>query len=145
MIFLVQSPHAWRGVWQRPHHLMTRFAAAGHGVRYVESRYLSWLLKDPGRFQLSKPEQPAPGIEVRPVTLLAGERFAFIRRINKVRLIRALAEPHHADKALKRVLWLYNPHEAHLAEFVPHDVLVYDIMDEYQGFPWSPKEIAEPR
>jgi UDP-galactopyranose mutase len=39
------------------------------------------------------------------------------------------------------VLWLYNPHESHLADSVPHDLLIYDIMDEYLGFPWSPVSI----
>jgi len=42
-----------------------------------------------------------------------------------------------------RVLWLYDPHHGYLADRVPHDLLVYDIMDEFSGFPWSPPGVAE--
>ncbi len=141
MIFLFQSPHAWRGARQRPHHLAARFAAAGHTVRWVEPRYVKWLLNERRRFFQSRRENPAERIEVAPVTLLNGERFPMIRAINKSRLRRTMT-PSLSALGEKRVLWLYNPHEAHLAETVPHDLLIYDIMDEYRGFPWSPPNIV---
>jgi glycosyltransferase involved in cell wall biosynthesis len=142
LIFLIQSPHGWRsGAWQRPHHLATRFARAGHFVRYVQPRYVKWLAREPGRFARTRSERSGNGdrgVEVKTVTLLNGERFAAIRRFNQLRLTRALRAPAPPAASGPRVLWLYNPHEAHLAETVPHDLLVYDIMDEYRGFPWSP-------
>ncbi|MBI1784266.1 glycosyltransferase [Candidatus Sumerlaeota bacterium] len=142
MIFLIQSPHAWRGARQRPHHLAARFAGAGHAVRWVEPRYLRWLIDDRARFFQSRRERLANGIEVVPVTLINGERFSVIRNFNKSKLRGALSAP-PPNGAGKRVLWLYNPHESHLARTVPHDLLVYDMMDEYRGFPWSPPGIAE--
>jgi UDP-galactopyranose mutase len=143
MIFLTQTPHPWRGIRQRPHHLMSRFAGSGHFVRWVEPRYLRWLVDRPGDFFRARAEQPAERLEVRPITLVNGERFAPIRALNQFHLARALNRPLPPGAAGPRILWLYNPHEAHLAERVPHDLLIYDIMDEYQGFPWSPPRVAE--
>lgn len=150
MIFLIQSPHAWRGLWQRPHHLASRFAAAGHRVRYVEPRYVRWLFGERERFFRSRAERPAERIEVAPVTLINGERFPPIRARNQRALAAALnrsfnpgSPPDSLDPNEPRVLWLYNPHESALADAVPHDLLIYDIMDEYRGFPWSPPRVAD--
>lgn len=80
-----------------------------------------------------------PNLEVRAVTLLNGERLDFIRRRNRQRLQKAMTTAPGDDGSMNgpTVLWLYNPHESHLAASVPHDLLIYDIMDEYLGFPWS--------
>lgn len=86
----MQSPHAWRGVWQRPHHLATRFARRGHFVRYVEPRYLRRLFESPSAFLASRAEDPAPNLEVRPATLVNGERVGAIRNWNLRSLAREL-------------------------------------------------------
>lgn len=140
MNFLFQSPHAWRGVWQRPHHLAREFARAGHAVRYVQPRYLKWLIEDRARFFQSRSERVDAKIDIRSVTLVNGERFEAVRSRN----LRALAKELSLPKSdVPRVLWLYNPHEAALTDLVPHEILVYDIMDEYRGFPWSPPNIEK--
>lgn len=143
MIFLVQTPHPWRGIRQRPHHLMTRFAGQGHFVHWVETRYLRWLAGRTGEFLRARAEAPLPNLQVRPQTLVNGERLPPIRAHNQFWLARKLNAPLPSQAQGPRILWLYNPHEGHLADRVPHDLLVYDIMDEYQGFPWSPPHVAE--
>lgn len=143
MIFLMQSPHGWRGVRQRSHHLALRFARAGHFVRWVEPRYARWLVDEPRRFIRAREERPVEGIEVLPVTLVNGEAWRAIRHYNEHRLAAELNRPLPRAASGPRVLWLYNPHEGHLARSVPHDLLVYDIMDEYKGFPWLPRGIEE--
>ncbi len=70
------------------------------------------------------------------MTLLNGERLPLVRRFNQGRLAAALNFPLAETGASPRVLWLYNPHEAHLADSVAHELLVYDVMDEYAAFPW---------
>ena len=142
MIILMQTPHAWRGIRQRCHHLAVRFARRGHTVRWVEPRYLAWLVGRAEDFLRARPEEPEPRLEVRPVTLVNGERLAPIRARNKRRLAQALNSSSPSGDG-PRVLWLYSPHEGHLADSVAHDLLIYDIMDEYQGFPWSPRRIAQ--
>lgn len=139
----MQSPHAWSGAWQRPHHLASRFASGGSFVRYAEPRYLKWLATEPRRFFESRSVRARPDLETRSVALANGERFGPIRRANLRRLARALDAPLPAGARGPRVLWLYNPHEAALADLVPHDLLVYDIMDEYSAFPWAPPRVAE--
>ena len=143
MIFLVQTPHAWRGIRQRPHHLMTRFARRGHAVRWVESRYARWLVGRSAEFFRARSERPEANLEVRPVTLINGERLAPIRAWNKARLARVMDRPPTPGAKGPRVLWIYSPHEGHLVDRVAHDLVVYDIMDEYRGFPWSPSGIVE--
>lgn len=146
MHFLFQSPHGWHDLFQRPHHLATQFCENGHTVRWVEPRYASWWFKDPGRFRQSVNATPSDRLSVCSVTLLNGERFGWVRNRNKRNLAAAFVreEPRSKNSGgseSARILWLYNPHEVHLADSVPHDVLVYDIMDEYRGFPWSPPNI----
>lgn len=143
MNFLVQTPHAWRGIHQRPHHLMKRFADAGEHVVWIEPRYLRWLLRRRSDFFRARNESPCPRLHVRPVTLVNGERFGPLRRFNQARIARAMVEPLTELPPEPTILWIYNPHEVHLADTVPHQLLVYDIMDEYRGFPWSPARIAE--
>ena len=142
MNFLVQCPHLWHGIRQRPHHLMSRFVQNGHKVQWVEPRYLRWLKDRPEDFKNSRPAEPHPGLTVRPVTLINGERFPPLRAHNKFHMARALRQGAGEDEG-PRVLWIYNPHEAHLARSVPHDLLIYDIMDDYTSFPWSPPGIRE--
>ncbi|MCE5231523.1 glycosyltransferase [bacterium] len=120
--------------------MAVEFARRGHEVAWFESRYLRWLMNRPREFLRARTETPAPGLSVRPVALVNGERLPFIRAHNKYWLAHAL---NSVPAEHPRVLWLYNPHEAHLANSVAHDILIYDIMDEYQGFPWSPRTIAE--
>lgn len=142
MIFLAQTPHGWRGLRQRPHHLMQRFAGRGeHYVRWVETRYLRWLIDQPRDFFRAQDEQPSPNLEVRTVTLVNGERLGPIRAHNQYWLARRLDAPLPPRAQGPRILWLYNPHEVHLVDRVKHDLLIYDIMDEYRGFPWSPPQI----
>ena len=141
MIFFVQNPHPWRGLRQRPHHILSRFAKQGHGVRWVEPRYLRWLIDRRGDFFSSRNECPQPNLQITSVTLVNGERFPFVRRRNKRAVVNALTDGKIPGKG-SRILWIYNPHEGHLADSVPHDLLVYDVMDEYRGFPWSPPGIA---
>ncbi len=138
MQFLIQSTHAWQGgAWQRPHHLATRFARAGHGVRWIESRYLRWLVDDRARFMATRGGGES-GVQARAVTLVNGERFGPVRSWNLRRQMRALTR---GGGAGPRVLWIYNPHEGALADLVPHDLLVYDIMDDHPGFPWAGKNL----
>jgi UDP-galactopyranose mutase len=141
MKYLIQSPHPWRGIDQRAHHLARRFARAGHRVHWVEPRYARWLLERPGDFWRARRESPEPSLAVRPATLVNGERLGFIRAHNRYWLARAMRAGAADDGP--RVLWLYDPHQGFLADRVPHELLVYDIMDEYTGFPWSPPNVAE--
>jgi len=112
-------------------------------VRWVECRYARWLAGRAAEFFRARPERPEANLEVWPVTLINGERLPPIRSWNKARLARALDRPSPPGAEGPRVLWIYNPHEGHLVDRVAHDLVVYDIMDEYRGFPWSPANIAE--
>ncbi len=144
-VFLMQSPHAWTGVWQRPHHIVSRLARM-YPCYYINSQYLFNVWRAPGKFLRERRIRVHQNLEIQTILLLNGERFKAIRSYNKRHLAAAfqrIASQYQADQI---VLWIYNPHESHLADTVPHRTLVYDIMDEYAGFPWSPPNIeAEER
>jgi UDP-galactopyranose mutase len=125
---------------------MRRLAERGHAVHWVEPRYLRWLAKRPADFWRARRERPVPGLTVRPMTLVNGERLPFIQAHNRYWLARALRSANQETSGgsiQPRVLWLYDPHHFYLADRVPHDLLIYDIMDEFGGFPWSPPGVAE--
>ena len=140
-IFLIESPHGWGGVWQRPHHIF-RLLGEEYPCYYVATRYLrdAWLKKS--EYLRGRYLAPARHLTVREIILLNGERLPLIRSYNISHLARTLngfARVHPADR---KILWLYDPHQVDIIDRVDHDLLVYDIMDEYTGFPWSPSGIA---
>lgn len=139
-VFLMQSPHAWTGVWQRPHHIISRLARM-HTCYYVHSQYVGNVWRRPAKFLRERRIQIHENLEIQTILLLNGERFKFIRTYNKRHLAAAFQRSATQYAADQIVLWIYNPHESHLADTVPHQTLVYDIMDEYAGFPWSPPKV----
>jgi UDP-galactopyranose mutase len=142
VVFLIESPHAWRGVWQRPHHIVSRFSRR-YECHYVTPWYVKNIVKNYAGFKENRKAEVNERLSIYAPILLNGERIAAVRSYNKrqvATLFRLLAMRHEGQQ---RILWIYNPHHAHLAESVPHERLVYDIMDEYSGFPWSPRNVVE--
>lgn len=141
-IFLVESPHSWGGVWQRPHHIF-RILGEDYPTYYVATRYFrdAWAKRSEylrGRFLT-----PASKLTVREIILLNGERLPLIRWYNIRHLARTLNKFASFHQGAKKILWLYDPHQVRIVDLVPHNLLVYDIMDEYTGFPWSPPGVAD--
>lgn len=141
-IFLVESPHSWGGVWQRPHHLF-RLLGREYPCFYLATRYLRDALRKPTEYLKGKSiSHPAENLYVREIILFNGERFSFIRNHNLKHLAAALRRCANRYPQARKILWLYDPHQAGIIDLVPHNLLVYDIMDEYTGFPWSPPTVA---
>ncbi len=142
---LAESPHGWGGVWQRPHHLF-RLLGERYPCYYVATRYLTDALRNRREYLRGRHMQPAPQLTVREIILFNGERLPFVRQWNIHHLARTLNTFSKEHASSRKVLWLYDPHQVPIIEHVPHDFLVYDIMDEYTGFPWSPPNVeAEER
>lgn len=142
-VFLIESPHAWGSVWQRPHHLVSRLAKS-YPCHYVYTQYLKNIIKNPlisiGQ-RIKKTN--LHNLNIYNLTLLNGERYNFILDFNRDKIKLCFNEIINKYSDNKIILWIYNPHNSFLANKLKYDILVYDIMDEYSGFPWSPPDIIE--
>ncbi len=141
-VFLIESPHGWGGVWQRPHHIF-RLLSERFTCYYVATRYLRDVWKNPAEYLRGRYLIPSANLTVREIVLLNGERLPFIRSYNIRHLAVQLRKFTRFHTAARKILWIYDPHQVGIVDRVAHDILVYDIMDEYTGFPWSPPDVAK--
>ncbi|MDK2971264.1 MAG: hypothetical protein PWP23_1019 [Candidatus Sumerlaeota bacterium] len=134
---------AWeRRLFQRPQQLMTRFAAGGDSVLYVARMSArKWRRLPPDERRISF----GPAAEARniPYMPLSG-RSAFSNRLS-IRLACRAARPFlRAAPPGRRVLWFQNPDYLEAADWLPHDLLVFDCMDPFSSFqataPWVPEK-----
>ncbi|GAB4312024.1 MAG: hypothetical protein Kow0059_02300 [Candidatus Sumerlaeia bacterium] len=143
-VFLVESPHPWWGVWQRPHQIMSRLARR-FPVVYVTPVYGRDLRGQRAAFKRWRDTRDPEngGIRLMAVRQRHGERFAPLLRWNQRAVIQAFRRAAQEHPGRRRILWIYDPHKGYLADAVDHDLLVYDVMDEYSEFPFAPPRIRE--
>lgn len=129
---LMLSHLAWeRRLFQRPQQLAQRFAAAGHRVSYLSliglRRYLTMPLQER---VITAPNFEAQNLPFMPFT----KRSALANRAT-MWLLRTKARPILGKApAGRRVLWLQQPDYVDEIDTVPHDLLVYDVMDPFAAF-----------
>ena len=130
-LILCFSHLRWDFVFQRPQHLMTRWAA--------ESPVVYW--EEP----IERPGAEAPRLELRragsklriatpvlPSGLSAGQQRTALRNL----LDGLLAS--HSSVALR---WYYTPMMLAFSDHVPAACVVYDCMDELSGFRFAPPDL----
>jgi len=122
----------WNFVFQRPQHLMTRFARRQPVVVFEEP-----VWTEGGEPRLVRRTCDRSGVVVATPhmsgRLSADDRTAALRRL----LDGLLAE---AD-ARQPVLWFYTPMMFAFASHVADAIVVYDCMDELSGFRFAPPEL----
>ncbi len=132
----------WNFVWQRPQHLLSRFA-----------RHNRVLIV----------EEPVADIEaIEPyLEILKAEKAT---NVTIVRLVYPSAQPRwigHGDPVTQTVysellnnylnkngyerpiLWMYTPMGLEFADTIEHDLLVYDVMDQLAAFKGAPADLPE--
>jgi glycosyltransferase involved in cell wall biosynthesis len=120
----------WDFVHQRPHHLMSRFAARQR-VFFVEEPI-------PGDDVLGVTQRPC-GVEVLVPQLRAGELSEDAERVQ-----RRLLREHLRDRGVRRLLlWYYTPMALPYTATIDAAVVVYDCMDELTAFHGAPLALAE--
>lgn len=127
-----------RKLFQRPQQLMTRFAERGDDVSFFVlvgfRRYME--MKLPERIVRPRPNLMAQHIPFLPMTKHVG----LLERATKAIFTAKARAPLAAAPKGRRVLWVQNPAYADMIAKIPHDLLVYDVMDPYSEF-----EKATPR
>ncbi|TAM59864.1 glycosyltransferase family 1 protein [bacterium] len=119
----------WRGVYQRPQHVLSRLARRYPVVVLEEPLFASGA----SRFDV---EEPAPNVTViRPVVDADGPYVA-----SKIApgAIAAVARQAAEYGISSPALWLYTPMMTALADAFPEAPLIYDCMDDLASFAFAP-------
>jgi UDP-galactopyranose mutase len=123
----------WNFVYQRPQHLLSRFAA-NHPVLFIEEPEY-----DGGGIPRWERSSPHPNVLIlRPRTPLEAPGF----HPDQIELLKPLvAELDHELSEATVLAWLYTPLALPLARELRPDAMVYDCMDELSMFLGAPPEL----
>ncbi|MBC8072322.1 MAG: glycosyltransferase [Deltaproteobacteria bacterium] len=124
----------WGFVFQRPNHLMVRFAR----------HYRTFFVEEP----IDAADDAAPSMDITPhpdgvivcTPRLPRGRSAAEREQLQRELVQQLVRNHRIEP---HVLWFYTPMALPLAAGMTASVVVYDCMDELSAFDGAPPELVE--
>ncbi len=123
----------WNFVFQRPQHLMTRFAATRRVIYWEEP---VWAYQN-----------PAPSLEVRVCdksgVIVATPRLSeALQGAARARALKALLDGLlAADKIVRPIRWYYTPMMLGFSRHIEAAAVVYDCMDELSNFKFAPPEL----
>jgi UDP-galactopyranose mutase len=133
---IVFSHLRWDWVFQRPQHLLTRFAARTPIIFFEEPMHDA-NASDP----YIETHSPHPNVVVaRPRTPGPAHGFADSAMPLLRKMLSTLLRERRVGPA---VAWFYTPCALPLLEAVDADVVVYDCMDELSAFRGAPPELVE--
>ena len=124
----------WNFVFQRPQHLMSRFAQTHRVLFWEEPVYVAGLAEP----RVSETVDAATGVVVLTPELVAPGRW---EREQLRDLLDAWLAANPAEGALVR--WYYTPMMLPLSEHLDADCTVYDCMDELANFKGASAELLE--
>jgi glycosyltransferase involved in cell wall biosynthesis len=136
---VVHSHLRWDGVFQRPHHLISRLARR-HRVAFIEEPI---FLEGGSGVRLETRLEP-PNITVVQPFLPPQAEFLPAVSVENQRLNRGLVEEFLARAGFQDVIrWHYAPMAVYLAGACSERAVVYDCMDELSAFKGAPPELIE--
>ncbi len=128
-------------LFQRPQQLMSHFAAMGDEVSYFALVGLRRFLVMDMTERTLKTDNGLTAYNLPYMPL--SKRFEFAQKITKS-LLCAKARPALGAKGdAPRILWIQNPAFVDQIDQLPHDLVVYDIMDPFAAFKTSDKRVAD--
>ncbi len=130
--------------WTNKRHVMTRLAKYGHSVIFVDPPinlgrvFLRQILR--GHWPVKRLLRqwkiaPSGALVYTPLNLVP---FARLTSKWHARRIKNLAKKFFKDSATKTLLWVYHVEIENLPVYIdtiPHDLLIYDCVDNYEAFP----------
>ncbi len=134
---VVFSHLRWNHVFQRPHHLFSRFAARRR-VLFVEEPVEDMNHKPHWEY-----EEPAPNLTVcRPHTQIVGSVLhdQQVPQMSELLMGLLAAERLHDHDY---IAWLYTPMAVPLLPSLHPRKIVYDCMDDLASFRFAPRELAK--
>lgn len=124
----------WGFVFQRPNHLMVRFARERR-TYFVEEPCFERGLRAPRMKKTRVPDGPVVCVPHLPEGMPAAESEAVQRD-----LVEQLV---HSERIRPEVLWFYTPMALPLTEGLTAPLVVYDCMDELSAFLGAPPQLVE--
>jgi UDP-galactopyranose mutase len=124
----------WAFVFQRPQHLMTRFAATHRVLFWEEPEYVDGI----GAARVRRHVCPESGVEV-----LTPEIDGAARGQREGAELSALLDGALAGTRGTVIRWYYTPMMLPFSQHVAADCVVYDCMDELSAFRGAPPELLE--
>jgi UDP-galactopyranose mutase len=133
---VVFSHLRWDFVYQRPQHLLSRIAAGGRTVLFIEEpEHVA------GAHPHWKTSYPAPGVLVaRPQLNVKGHGFADEQHAVLIQMVRSLLA---TEGVRDFVAWLYTPLALPIAQAAGPLAIVYDCMDDLSSFKHAPPRLIE--
>jgi UDP-galactopyranose mutase len=123
----------WDFVFQRPHHLLTRFARSRR-VFWVEEAF--WEPIAAPRLEVRAPD--------RGVTVVVPHLPEALRGPRATSALRRLMDGFMAEHAVDRfALWYYTPMALAFTDHLDPDMIVYDCMDDLASFKGAPALVGE--
>jgi UDP-galactopyranose mutase len=131
----------WDFVWQRPQHLLSRLAKHQQ-ILFVEEPVSSTEATTP-YIEILRPDHTPNVTVMRLIQPVEANRWIGhgdpLTQATYNRLLsKHLAQHHYHDG----VLWLYTPMAAEFAGVIPHQLLVFDVMDQLSAFKGAPAELV---
>lgn len=124
----------WNFVFQRPQHLMSRFAKTMR-VIFWEEPVLVERIEQP---QLARSICPDTGVEVIVPQLRADDD-----RAGDTATLQRLLDPIAAEARGTLICWYYTPMMLPFSQHLRADCTIYDCMDELANFKHAPAELLE--
>ncbi|TPG67124.1 glycosyltransferase family 1 protein [Hymenobacter nivis] len=124
----------WDFVWQRPQHLLSRFAQHGR-VFYVEDAFYH-------------PDQVAPHLEIKErqngLRVVVAHLPAGLSAAEADEIQAGLLSQYFAEQGISRyVFWYYTPMALNKSRHFKPVLTVYDCMDELAAFKFAPPELRQ--
>jgi UDP-galactopyranose mutase len=141
---IVHSHLRWGGVFQRPHHIVSRLSRQRRVAFVEEPIFLDGISGGPtGEPRLETRPEP-PNVTVVQPFLPAQEQFLPAVSPDNQRVNRELVETLLARSGYRDVVrWHYAPMAVYLAGACSERAVVYDCMDELSGFKGAPPDLIE--
>ncbi|HEX8428525.1 glycosyltransferase family 1 protein [Hymenobacter sp.] len=124
----------WDFVWQRPQHLLSRFALHGR-VLYVEDPFVDHTLTEP--FLEIKERQN--GVKV----VVAHLPFGLTWQDSDAAQSKLLAEYFEKENFTQYIFWYYTPMALNKSRDFKPALTIYDCMDELASFKFAPDGLRE--
>lgn len=123
----------WGFVFQRPNHLMSRFARKGSRVFFIEEPFFD---SDFAHLEIA---EEMPNLWVCTPHIQKGLEPSQVEAALRG-LVQGLLS---ARGIVKPLLWYYTPMALPLGQGIKASLVVYDCMDELSGFHGAPRELVE--
>lgn len=146
------SNQLWlKDYWTNKSHVMSRLGRLGHRVLFVEPPINTgnifirqvlegaWPVK---RLVTQTKVEPTSGVLIySPLNTIPNMKVTNKWHIGRIKKLAAK----HFDSTRKTLLWVYHVQLKGLADYldaIPHDLLIYDCVDNYLGFPENASKFA---